>query len=675
MNDVESRPATLQDVGGCIAARQRAAAPLYRPDIDGLRALAVLSVILFHAGIPGLSGGYVGVDVFFVISGYLITRLLEQSREDSPRRSLAMFYLRRARRILPALLAVCVATAIAGVVLLVPGDLVNLGKFLTATPLFLSNIASWTNGDYFAPVTSDPPLGHLWSIAVEEQFYVVYPLLLLVITRYLPRYRRATLFALGLASLLLCIWASHFHPVANYFLAPTRAWELLLGASIALGAAPRIGHRGVREYLALASLLAIAIAVHAYSARTLYPGTAAILPCVATGALIITGDDSRPALVNRVLGWRPLVFVGLISYSLYLWHRPLFVLAAYYHIEPLGPAAIVMLLGVLGLLAAASWRFIEQPIRKRALLQTPRALLAGAAAGSGVILLSGTVLWNSQGFPQRFAPELRALLPEMPAQMPELVRCMGRSAEQIRSGQVCSYGSRDASAPTVLVWGDSHTLMLMPAYQALAKSHGVRLYFVAKSLCPPLLAPQSAPAGAAANACSAFNAAVAEAITRLDPQIVILGGRWVDAEIPPGVADIATGIEETVGRVGNRSRSTCVVLGVPALRYSASYARLMARRRHIPDEFLSVTRTEALAQYGKMERELRARERHESLIIADPKDVLCPKDSCLYQAEGRSLYGDNNHLSGDGALFVAPTLERCFEPARPQQGNASAPAR
>jgi peptidoglycan/LPS O-acetylase OafA/YrhL len=668
------RAPALQDVGASTAAQPRAAAPPYRPDIDGLRALAVLSVILFHAGIPGLGGGYAGVDVFFVISGYLITRLLEQSREDPPRHSLARFYLRRARRILPALLAACAATAIAGVVLLVPDDLVNLGKFLTATPLFLSNIASWTNGGYFAPVTGNPPLGHLWSIAVEEQFYLVYPLLLLVITRYLPRHRRATLFALGLASLLLCIWASHSHPVANYFLAPARAWELLLGASLALGA-PRIGHRGVREYLALASLLGIAIAVHAYSARTLYPGTAAILPCVATGALILTGDGSRPALVNRVLGWRPLVFVGLISYSLYLWHRPLFVLVTYYHIEPLGPATMVVLLGVLGLLAAASWRFIEQPIRKRALLRAPRALLGCAAAGSGVILLAGAVLWSSQGFPQRFAPELRALLPESPAQTPELVRCMRRSAEQIRSGQLCSYGSRDSSAPRVLVWGDSHTLVLMPAYQALARSHHARLYFVAKSFCPPLLAPESAPAGAAVGACSTFNAAVVEAITRLDPQVVILGGRWVDAEIPPGVADIAAGIEETVGRVGDRSRSVCVVLGVPALKYWAPYALLMARRRHIPDEFLSPTRAEVLAQYGNMERELRARERQGSLILADPKEVLCRTDSCLYKAGGRSLYGDDNHLSEDGALFVTPALERCFEPARRQPAGASALAR
>jgi peptidoglycan/LPS O-acetylase OafA/YrhL len=657
-----------------MATRQRAAAPLYRRDIDGLRAIAVLSVILFHAGIPGLGGGYVGVDVFFVISGYLITRLLEQSREDSPRRSLAMFYLRRARRILPALLAACVATAIAGVVLLVPDDLVNLGKFLTATPLFLSNIASWTNGGYFAPVSSNSPLGHLWSIAVEEQFYLVYPLLLLVITRYLPRYRRAMLFALGLASLLLCIWASYFHPEANYFLAPTRAWELLLGASLAFEGAPRIGHHGVRESLALAGLLGIAIAVHTYSERTLYPGIPAILPCVATGALIITGDDSRPALVNRVLGWRPLVFVGLISYRYICGTNRCSSWSPTTRSSLSVPASIVMLLGFLGLLAAASWRFIEQPIRKRALLQTPGHCWRAQSRVAVRSCWRGPCSGAHRGSRSASRPNCVPLLPEWPAQTPEFVRCMVRTAERIRSGQVCSYGSRDDSAPKVLVWGDSHTMVLMPAYQALAQSHGMRLYFVAKFGCPPLLAAESAPAGAAANACNAFNAAVVEAITRLDPQIVILGGRWVDAEIPPGVTDIATGIEETVGRVGNRARSVCVVLGVPALRYRAPYALLMARRQHIPDEFLSVTRTGMLSQYGKMERELRAREPHGSLMIADPKDVLCPNDSCLYEAGGRSLYGDDTHLSQDGALLVAPTLKRCFEPARRQQASASAPA-
>ena len=335
-------------------------APGYRPDIDGLRALAVIAVVLFHDGVPGLDGGYVGVDVFFVISGYLITQLLEVARGESVRHTLVPFYLRRIRRILPALFATCLATAIAGAVLYVPDALVNLGKYLAAMPVLLSNVAAWTEGGgYFDPPTRQLALSHLWSIAVEEQFYLVYPLLLLTITRYLPAYRRATLIVLSAFSLALCIWASHYKPAANYYAAPTRAWELLLGAALALSGTPRIGHRIANECLALASLVGLVLVVHLYKQWTLYPGTAAILPCMATAVLITTGASLRPALINRVLSWQPLVFVGLISYSLYLWHQPLLVLVSYYHIEPyyeverLGAAAMALELAALTLLAIA----------------------------------------------------------------------------------------------------------------------------------------------------------------------------------------------------------------------------------------------------------------------------------------------------------------------------------
>ena len=301
----------------------RSRAPAYRPDIDGLRALAVISVILFHNGIPGFDGGYVGVDVFFVISGYLITQLLEESRDESAPRRLATFYVRRMRRILPALLATCLVTAIVAIALFSPDQLVNVGKFLAATPVMLSNVATWTRGDYFAPGVRQLPLSHLWSISVEEQFYLIYPLLLIAITRYRLPYRRLTLVVFASLSLALCVWASHRAPEANYVFAPTRAWELLLGGMLTIGGVPRIGNRIAAEGLAVAGLLGIAIAVHFYTSAIRYPGTAAMLPCMASAALLATGSGPRPALVNRMLSWPPLVFIGLISYSLYLWHQPL----------------------------------------------------------------------------------------------------------------------------------------------------------------------------------------------------------------------------------------------------------------------------------------------------------------------------------------------------------------
>jgi peptidoglycan/LPS O-acetylase OafA/YrhL len=649
-------------------AQARSRAPAYRPDIDGLRALAVISVILFHFGIPGFDGGYAGVDVFFVISGYLITQLLEASRDESARQMLATFYVRRMRRILPALLVTCLATAIVGVALFTPRELVTVGKFLAATPVLLSNVASWSEkGGYFVPGVRELPLSHLWSISVEEQFYLVYPLLLIALTRYRLPYRRLTLVVLAATSLALCVWASHYKPLANYFFAPTRAWELLLGATLAIGGTPRIGHRIFTEGLAVAGLLGIAIVVHLYTPETRYPGTAALLPCLATVALLATGTGPRPALVNRMLSWPPLVFVGLISYSLYLWHQPLLAFVSYYRIAPLKPAAAAVPIAATLLVAIASWRFIERPVRARILMKSTRTLLIGVGIGSAGILLVGLVLWNSDGFPQRFPPETRGLIVSMIA-TPELVRCLEEvSPEQVRAARVCNYGPGDPS-PKVLMWGDSHALALMPAVQELAKAHGMHLYFVAKYNCLPVFAPLN-PTGINTAAdryrCGTFNAAVLEAIARLEPDLIILDGAWANPEPPPDVPDIAAGIEQTVSRVGDHARSLCVVFAVPQLKYAVSHALLVAHRRHIPDDFLGLSRVDALTQHLEMERDVRALAKRSGLKLADPKDALCPADSCLYKADDRSLYFDDTHLSVYGAMYVARTLEPCFAVDRP----------
>jgi peptidoglycan/LPS O-acetylase OafA/YrhL len=639
-------------------------APAYRPDIDGLRALAVIAVILFHSGIPGFGGGYVGVDVFFVISGFLITQLLEGAREESASRTLATFYVRRMRRILPALLVTCLVTAIVAVALFTPDELVNVGKYLAATPVLLSNVATWTERrGYFAPDVRLLPLSHLWSISVEEQFYLIYPLLLIAITRYRLPYRRLTLVVLASVSLALCVWASHYKPAANYFFAPTRAWELLLGATLAIGGTPRIGHRIATECLAIASLLGIAIVVHLYTEETPYPGTAAILPCLGTAVLLATGSSPRPALVNRMLSWPPLVFVGLISYSLYLWHQPLLVFVNYYHIAPLTPAATAVPLAATLLLAIASWRLIERPVRARVIMKSTRTLLVGLGVGSAGILLTGLVLWSSNGLPQRFPPETRGLMVSMIA-TPDLVPCVEEvSLEQVSAGKVCNYGPGDTS-PKVLVWGDSHALALMPAIKALAKAHGMHAYFVAKYNCLPLLAspsPTRIDAAADRYRCATFNAAVAEAIARLEPALIILDGAWAVGEPPPHGPDIADGIEQTVNRVGDHSRTICVVLAVPQLKYAVSHALLVARRRHIPDDFLGLSRADALAQHRDMEDDVRAiAQRSSGLKVVDPKDALCPAEFCLYKADDQSLYFDDSHLSVYGALYVAHTLEPCF---------------
>ena len=654
----------------------------YRPDIDGLRALAVIAVLFFHVAIPGFKGGYVGVDIFFVVSGYLITQQLTLSRAKSGRELLGTFYVRRARRIIPALLVTCALTAVAGAALLMPRDLVHIGKHLAAAPLFVSNVAVGTDGaGYFQQSFWPQQLYHLWSVAVEEQFYLVYPLLLLLIARYPPQRRQETLAVLALLSLMVCAWASRYYPLANYFALPTRAWELLLGAILALKGTPRLRAQTANELLAAASLLMLAVTIYAYDPRVIaYPGGYTLLPCFAAAALISTGQREG-TLVNRLLSWRPLVFVGLISYSLYLLHRPLLEFLTYYNIRPLSAPERSLALLATALLAVLSWYFVEQPVRTRRLFRSTRALSVAALTGSAVVLALGLFLWYSDGFPQRFSPVARALISSSPSES-ATEPCFYPTPEQVRAGAVCEFGDRHGSGGTALLWGDSHALALLPAFDELAAMHHVHLYFFLKFACWPVLGIVNSGRDSNEQAgCQPFNSNVIAAIKRLDPTTIILGGRWNDAQfIPTGnlrpPADVSLfsfDMQRTLAAINDGGRrSVCLVLDVPTLRYWGSRALVMAYRRSISDDFLAVTRKDALQPLRNMERDARAMARQGQLTIVDPKDVLCPGETCQYKAQGHSLYFDLDHLSSSGARYVERSLASCFAGSHGHAAHAQA---
>jgi peptidoglycan/LPS O-acetylase OafA/YrhL len=358
----------------------------YRSDIDGLRAISALSVVFFHAEVPGFRGGFLGVDVFFVISGYLITQVLMPPGEQSLWSQLAQFYLRRCRRILPALFALLfVVTPIAAAILR-PADLRNYGRYLTFTSLFLTNVAAWTDH-----ARGWPPLIHLWSIGVEEQFYLVYPL---VLTLAVGTRSVWIIWLAAMASFALCIWASYAVPLANFYLTPFRAWELLCGAALALSAA-RIHSRLGNELLAFISVLVIGVAIYAYSPATRYPGICAMPVCVAAAALLATGHDQK-TLVARLLSFPPLVVTGLISYSLYLWHVPVLALIYYRTGGSVHGLHTALLIGAIWLLAFASWAMVERPIRSRRWLGCNRRFLIAAVAANLLLGCAGLFLWRAR---------------------------------------------------------------------------------------------------------------------------------------------------------------------------------------------------------------------------------------------------------------------------------------
>lgn len=358
----------------------------YRPEIDGLRAVAVLPVLLYHAGVDGFRGGFVGVDVFFVISGYLVTRLI---RADGDAFSLRAFYERRVRRLFPALAVVLAATSAAAWWWLLPADLEAYSRSLLAVLGLVANVHLWrTTGDYFARPTESMPLLHTWSLAVEEQFYLLFPVSLVLTRRLGPTRQGGLIAGAALASLAVAAWAATQRPVAGFFLLPTRGWELALGALLAwheprlapwLDAASR---QRLRALAAWAGILSIVAAVATLSAASGVPGPAALLPTLGT-ALVLVG--ARPGEgAGRLLAWRPLVGVGLISYSAYLWHQPLLVFLRVLSDTPPDAPARVLACAIAVALAWVTWRVVERPWRDRARTSRRRLMVASAAAAAGL---------------------------------------------------------------------------------------------------------------------------------------------------------------------------------------------------------------------------------------------------------------------------------------------------
>ena len=387
----------------------------YRPDIDGLRAVAVLSVIAFHFGIFHLTGGFVGVDVFFVISGYLISSIVFSEVADS-RFSVIGFYERRIRRIFPALFAMLLVFSAFAAAFFLPAELVDLSKSTLAAAFSASNFYFWGHSGYFAVHNPDPLL-HTWSLAVEEQFYILFPIFLVLVRRFFAQWLRASVVFFFAASLLSSAVVVIYSPVSAFFMPYTRAWELLLGTMLSLGMFPGMQSRWLRNLAALGGIGMIACSDLLYTSGTRFPGPSALLPCLGA-AFIIGAGESGSSAVYSLLAWRPFVFVGLISYSLYLWHWP--VLLVYQmglidlnsefdrHFGKLlsaGRFEHLVILLVSFALAILSWRFVERPFRKGRLRLAGSHLFATAAAVMLTCVLFSSVVLATGGLPARFSPQ------------------------------------------------------------------------------------------------------------------------------------------------------------------------------------------------------------------------------------------------------------------------------
>jgi len=639
----------------------------WRADIDGLRALAVLSVIAFHAGLAGVTGGYVGVDVFFVISGYLIAGNIYAGVERG-HFTLAGFYERRIRRIQPALIAMLAVCAVVFAGFLTPIDYKTFAQSVGASLTFCSNLFFYFKSGYFDAGAESNPLLHTWSLAVEEQYYLAFPLLVMALHRLLPRRTTLAIALLALLSLAFSVAQVRTNPDAAFYLPFSRAWELLAGAWLARGALPVPRSAALRQACALAGLLAIVAAVILYTPATRFPGESALLPCL--GALLfIHAGSGGPSLAGAWLSSAPATFVGRISYSLYLWHWPLLVAARYLLFRELqGPLELGLYAAATLALAWVSWRWVEQPFRTRGAGPLPSRVhvFRATAAITGVALAFAFVARADQGFPGRFQQPARSFAAAALDINPRRQRCDRLPPERIAAGQACVLGAAGPDAPTFVLIGDSFGDAVAPGIDESARALGLKGLSLTYSGCFLLLgARQDNPE------CARFmDAAVGYVSSHPTLRNVVLVGRWTSALLGDRFGQVRTQAW-FVQDAQSTERSAAEDRRVFERSFDRLFAALQGRHvvvvAYVPEQRYDVPRALALsATFGypaqpalpvamHEQRQVELRDTFDRLRARHPFDVvdvgraLCGAVVCDVLRHGVPLYADDNHLSAHGA--------------------------
>ena len=499
----------------------------YRPDIDGLRAIAVLAVLLYHVGGFGLTGGYGGVDVFFVISGYLITTIIQREIESGTF-SLLDFYERRIRRIFPALVAVTVAATLVSAMLLLPEDFKEYGKSLLNLMAISSNYYFMRKTGYFDAAAGEKPLLHTWSLAVEEQFYVVFPLLLFVLSRFGRRAVIVGLTALACASFLTSVAALENAPARAFFATPGRVWELLVGVLTALIGPSLITRRLLREAVAASGLALIAFGYFFYSDATPFPGPAALVFCLGAAFIIYAGTNGGETFAGRLLSTPLLAGVGLISYSVYLWHWPLIVFVRYRFPELFsgeGAAAIGLrftLVAASLVLGFLSWRFIERPFRKRAGTSGQRYAYAWFLGFTAALIAVALPVIKLKGLPERWPREVGEMLKHR--ERPEADVCKPLADSGLWPIDTCRIGP-DAAADGTLLWGDSHAKMLIDGFEMARRQINQSVIVATVPGCPPFASVMLYGRSRAVQ-CRALVDTVMAAIAQSGVSRVVMSARW-----------------------------------------------------------------------------------------------------------------------------------------------------
>lgn len=639
----------------------------YRRDIDGLRTVAVVPVVVFHAGL-GLSGGYVGVDIFFVISGYLITFLLLRDM-DQGRYSLLEFYERRMRRIFPALFFMLAVVTVVAAILFVPSDLRSYGASAVAAALFAANIFFWTQEGYFTEAAELKPLLHTWSLGVEEQYYIFFPPLLYLLHRtFGVRGLLGGLVALTMLSFVVSLQAVRAAPNAAYYLPHNRIWELLCGSLLAIATlrgllTPLAARPGVLAGASVAGLVLIALPVLLYSSETPFPGLAALPPCLGAVLLIATGG-LRETPVSRILSTAPMVFIGKLSYSFYLWHWPV-IAFTYYVFGEVTPLAGLACIAASFVLAYLSWRFVEAPFRDAAAIGR-RAIFGGSTAALMMSVGVGGALYVADGLPDRMPAETRAYM-DPDNFLHDRRECHFVTPERAAAGDLCIRGAV-AAPPRFIFAGDSHADAFSPAIFAAAEAAALAGYQYTNAGFRPLPGVTKRGEPDWETQVEAFVDFV-----RAQPtiEVVILkaywqhqmtgytyrhaGDMWVDEAYDGSGTDYnSTATLNGLARLAEALPNVQIVLLDDVPTGTALHIRDQIRGvRFGRSEMVGLPRTEAEAQRALYEPQFKSLADQIGNIAYVPVfEAACGPQVCPLFEDDKLLFRDGDHLSFEGALAL-----------------------
>ena len=621
----------------------------FRADIQGLRAIAVVAVVLYHADHRLLPGGFVGVDIFFVISGFLISGIL-MNELDRGVYSLAGFYRRRVRRLFPALYVMLAVVLAGGSILLPPRALKELGHTAVSTVFFVSNFDFLKLSEYFAGNSQLKPLLHTWSLAVEEQFYIFFPPFLALLWWRWRKHFRLIILMVAVISLAVSAWAVRRHPSAAFYLAPSRVFELLIGVLVARAALPAHVSQTRRNVISLAGLGMLLASAAGFDDSTPFPGFAALIPCCGTALMILAGSG-KESLGGKIIGASVIVvFLGDISYSLYLWHWPFLVFGRYFFAAPLtGPQAGVLILASIAA-ASISWKFIERPFlawqaSPAAVLGLGASMMAAGTAVAGVLALSN-------GLPSRFSPETLRLLASADDYNHRRAECHNSEIREIPYEKNCIFGDIKVP-PTAAVWADSHGAELVVALgERLAKS-GKSIMQITASACPPALdyQPHDRPL------CMAHNRSTFERITH-DQRIgtVFLAANFI-RNSPADWPRLSSGFTRVVEGLRAAGKEVIIVYQIPVQPFDPPTGLGLSNALGRPLHDYGIKSAVFAAETRDITEFLDRLSNRTGSTAFRPERVLCDEVVChTYSESLGSLYFDDEHVDLVGARLLVDSF-------------------